>query len=471
MVISKSRTSVFQNQGFEELSYDEILDMGNINGFKKIVNHAIPLIPRIIYNEYSPEIAYFYPKYDDLLYTICMEQIVKYNDETFKRRFFYSPSMTLIATLMRLNENQIRRILGEEDPIPKEEKDKIEEMIQIIKRNPSYIQKKRFSNILNKIYVSKIKYEGNAYNYEIKSKYNTNELYSGFFKQLITFENNKIDIPPFMQGSCSCKFHQVSNVKYEFHHITICCSHMELARLALQYPNYSHDTSITFKNQKIIIKNILNPFTPLDFPLLHSVKLRSILRSGLYNFLISQDFIKDNFDDRNDYHRRNGFTWFRCELDLFLLSFEEIYNEEFLKLFKTSINEELSFIKTAQKFGNYEYDEMIFVNADHVFNPKYNLLEHRINGKFKKVFHYAVQKSTKLRGFLTDEQFDHDKNGNHVIIDFSLDENDFEIYHVVIERKPIIDFDIPFSVSILNKNLLCYHSDYKMKKLNYNKRI
>ena len=471
MVISKKK-ALFQNLGFEELSYNEIIQMSGLKPTKTIVCHANSLIPRKIPSEYIPSILYFAPNYDGLLYTICLEQKMRYLGRTFSRKYFYSPSMTLFATLMRSNEKEIRKILGCIDILNKEERDKIDLIIDYLKMgktnlNYSHIKRKRLNNILIPIKVKKIYYNGRAFNTLVPSKHDPSIYYEGFFKQLIKFNGKELKIYPFSQARCDCGYHKASFLKYEYTHILARCSHMELIRQTLENPSLGDNVIIedSFRNRfRNNISEIFSPFSPLDYPYEKGTpKLRKIIRNGIYNFIVPQKYIQTFYDDKNNRHKNNGFTWFRCELDSFLLSFNECYNVEFLKIWNSNVDEIESRKRTCQFFGDYIIDKLVNVNVTHYFNKHKNKIEHRIDDEWFKVYHYAESKIDGTYAQLHSDQITHDRQGNH-ILSYDIRNLDLKIKHTVKIRKELINFTTPFQVGKLKNDLLVYITPYKMRK-------
>lgn len=472
------KQATFSNNGYEELEYKEIMRMANLP-YNPIAEHnSKRFIPRIIRNQYIEEINYFSPVYDNLLFCLCIEQPFQIRKKEYYRRFFFSPSMKLFATLSRENKNNIKKILGQDDNLNSIEQNKLDDIIKhlenanklqksILEGNKddslskySYLIRKRVSNLFRESKSLKVFYNGNAVSSIIKSKFDDSE-YKCLLKQPIQFQNNRIDIHPAIQSHCDCGFHEFSTIKYEFFNILCFCSHLELLRQSLEFPELCEDIIIKINKKDIErITNSFNPFKPLDFPQNETNKIRTIIRNGLYNYIVPQEFIRNYYDDSNDYHRRNGFTWFRSELDAYLLSFNEIFDNRLLNIMNEDYN--LSIEKTCQFFNDYKDDEKIIIsNIEHRYNPDSNKVEHLVEGKWRFIEHGIMDENSEIRPV----EFYHNKKCDHILLgsNTQIFENSHEILHFMTTKKPIIDFRSPIKVS-KNQDLRLYFSPYKNRK-------
>jgi hypothetical protein len=270
-----------------------------------------------------------------------------------------------------------------------------------------------------------------------------------------------------LQALCTCGFNQASFLKYEFEEIGTACSHTELLRQTLVNPALGKNVRLKNKygtSQITSIKNLFNPFN-FDYPENESKELRNILRNGLFNFIVPQDFIKENFDDSKNYHKNNGFTWFRCELDAYLLGFKEVFNKEIYDLWMNNLNEAESIEYTCNFFGDYiKTGETIENYAEHKFNEDTKKLNHFVNGKWMNIKHLGINAETKVEGLLQEYQFTHDEKNNytHKITD-NTTSNNISIIHVIEEEEPLIDFNTPFNVGVLSNGVKIYIKPYQMR--------
>jgi len=474
-----NKQAILQNNGHEELSINDILLLGGLNPTNKLVEHnSQKYVPRKMPNYFIPQINHYSRAKDGLLTCLVIENNNK--------KYFYSPSMTLFATIQRKDAQGIREILGQNDNLNQFEQTKINQIIKYIRAGNSlselrkitknktgiinkygHIEKKRLENILETRLLEDVLFNGHAYNGKIPSK-ESQEFYNVSQKQLIKYNNGKIIVPDSLQASCTCGFGQASFLKYEFEEIVSKCSHVELLRQTLSNPSLGKRVRLQNKYGKSKINNIENifsPFSPLDYPEKNSEEVRAIIRNGLYNFIVPQEYIRNNFDDSHNYHKSNGFTFFRCELDAFLLSFEEIFNPEFFAQWKNNINQEASELYTSQFFGDYQKTgEFIEVNAEHVFDETTKRLNHFVNGNWKKVEHLGIDKTNNIEGLLQPNQIIHDNKNNyeHKIKDKSIT-NNLEITHVIEEQTPFIDFRNPFQVGVFDNGVKAYLRPYQMR--------
>lgn len=474
--MARSRQSRLMNNRHEELSIGQIYEMSGLTPTNMLVMHNYkPLIPRKMYNYFIPEINNNSRSKDSSLNCLVIE--------SNNKKYFYSPSMALMATMERKNEAEIREMLGENDNIPQNEKNKINQIIYYIKKgkslenarnNPntprgyigkySHIEKKRIENILEKRCLEDVLFNGHAFRGLIPSK-KTNEFYQVSQKQWLTFKNGEIIVPESLQSSCNCGFSQASFLKYEFEIIASACSHAELLRQTLETPSLGINVRLKNKygNARIEkIHDLFNPFN-LDYPENESLELRTIIRQGIYNYVIPQTYIEENFNDSNNYHKNYGFTWYRVELDSFLLSFKEIFNEEFYDLWMNNINENESTEYTCKYFGDFRSTgEFIPVDAIHDLDEDTKILKHKINGKWMNVKHRGRLNGSE--GPIENYQFTHDRinNHEHKITDHSVPRN-IEIIHTLEEMEPFIDFEMPFKVGVLDNGVKIYIRPYQMR--------
>ncbi len=472
----------------EELKYYELFEMAKLAPNQKIVEYNGDFAPRIIPPNYIPEINYFSRQNDNLLYSLCLEQELASAKKNYSKKYFYSPSATLIATLMRCNEGEIREALGEKDSLRTIDNNMLEEIVTHLKlaslvdffrenkekdnnkanlKKYSYLQRKGLDNLIAPLNEVSIYYSGHAFNGKISSKSKHNIFYEVDGKQFISFDGNELEIPPFFQLRCGCGLSAASNLKYEFDEIVLMADiHTELARQALSYPELFSGRKEFYESPKgeslDKIENIFSPFKPLDNPSIFDKNLRKIIRRGLYNFIVSQDYIMERYDDPNHYHKNNGFTWFRCELDAYLLSFKQVYDKDFLKLWESNIDENLSEKKTCEFFGDY-----IKIGAErndsitHFINKNKKTLEHRVNGKMQVVDHYAKRLSDNTIRPLAKYQLMHNASMNHELKGLNPDE--YEVFHAQNIYEPIINFTTPFKAASID-NVNIYIAPYKMKK-------
>ncbi len=470
----------------EELKYNELFEMAKLAPNFKIVEYNGAFVPRIVPSNYIPEINYFSRQNDNLFYSLCLEQELNSSKRSFSKKYFYSPSATLIATLMRCDESGIRELLGENDNLGTTDANMLGETVNCLKlasiidyfrenkekgnnaenlKNYSYLQRKGLDNLITPLNEVSIYYSGHAFNGKISSK-SEHKIYDIEGKQFISFDGNELEIPPF-QLRCGCGLSAASNLKYEFDEIVLMADiHTELARQALSYPELFSGRKEFYESPKgeslDKIENIFSPFKPLDNPILSNKNLRKIIRRGLYNFIVSQEYIRENYDDPNYYHKNNGFTWFRCELDAYLLSFRQVYDNNFLKLWESNFDEELSEKKTCEFFGDYIKRGSIRNDSiTHSINKNKKTIEHRVNGKIQVVDHYAKKLSNNRVGPLAKDQLTHDSSMNHILN--GLDPNDYEVFHAENIYEPIINFSAPFKAASID-NVNIYINPYKMKK-------
>jgi hypothetical protein len=458
---------VFQNDGYEELSIEDIFSMSDLNPTNIIVNHTKRLIPRKIPCEYIPKINYFAPRYDNLLYCIVLDQEIWFSGENFSRKYFFSPSMTLIATLMRKNRQEILEMIGINSAIDLNKINLINNFIG--NKSEKHIRRKRFQNITEVIRPKKVYYNGLSYNYEIPSKNDLSKIYKGQFKRYISFFDNDLMIYPYEQKRCDCGFNQASYLKYEHFEVLGMCSHIQLMKQSLSDPSIADNIVLEIKtrNRRLgRIPGIFNPFSPLDYPERGTPLLRKIIREALYNFLVPQEYIKEYFSDSKEYHKKNGHSWFRCELDFFLLSFNEVYDWNFLQFWINNYDNLFSIDYTCRYFGDFVDQRIERVNAEHKYNPLRDSLEHLVNGNWKKVYHYGRDINDRSRfGVLMDYQFTHDLEFNHVITDKTI-EVDLEVIHMQKVKIPKINHSVPFRVSkVPKRDIWIYIKPYKMRKM------
>ncbi|MFA5333930.1 MAG: hypothetical protein WC376_05555 [Candidatus Nanoarchaeia archaeon] len=476
----------------EELKYDELFKMANIIPNMKIVEYNGIFVPRIIPSTFIPSINYFSRKNDNLFYCLCLDQELVSARKHYSKKYFYSPSSTLIATLMRSNEEEIRELLGDNDSLNPAQSELIEDItvslnfasiIGDLRKNKSkennaelfskykHLEEKGLSQLILPLNDVDAYYSGHAFNAKVKSKSKANTFYKVEGKQFISFDGKELELPPFFQLRCGCGLSEASNLKYEFDEIVLIADvHTELARQKMSYPDLFTGRKEFYDSpggeQLEKIDNIFNPFKPIDNPKIYEgnygKNLRKILRNGLHNFIVSQQYLKELYDDPNDYHKTNGFTWFRCELDAFLLSFKQIYDRDFLNLWKKNYNPDLSERKTCEFFGDYIKTKAVRNDSiTHSLNKNKKTLEHKNNGQAEVVEHYAKRLSDNVTGQLTNDQMIHDSAFNHVLK--GLNPKDYEIFHVAPVYEPRINFKTPFKAAKID-NLSIYINPYKMKK-------
>jgi hypothetical protein len=474
----KNKQSKLMNQGQEELSIDQIYEMSGLIPTNIIVNHNAKMyLPRKMYNYFIPQINHYSRKKDSLLTCLVVE--------SNNKKYFHSPSMTLMATLQRKNADEIREMLGQNDDLDSVEKSKIHLIIKYIRAGNSlsdlrkitnkktgiitkygHIETKRLDNILEKKILEDVLYNGKAFRGLIPSK-KTYDFYEVSQKQWLKFKDNIITVPQSLQISCDCGFGQASFLKYEYEIIASACSHVEFLRQTLTNPTLGKNVRLKNKYGSAQMQNISNLFNPfnLDYPENETKELRTIIRNGLFNFIVSQKFIEENFDDSKNYHKKNGFTWFRCELDAFLLSFKEVYNKEVYDLWTNNVNENESFEYTCKFFGDYRpTGNFIPVNAVHEFDEDTKILNHNLNDKWMNVKHLGKDLQSNLEGLIQNDQFIHDENNNynHNITDSSVPRN-LQITHVIEEMEPFLEHNTPFKVGKLNNGVKIYIKPYQMR--------
>jgi hypothetical protein len=473
----------------EELKYGELFHIAGIMPNMGIIERN-DFYPRIIPSQYVPKIHHFSRQNYSLLYCLCLDQKLSFQGKDFSKKYYFSPSATLLATFMREDEEGIKECLGINDSLPLAEKNKINEIIHYLKiaNKLDYLNEKRINGQLNKSQkakLSKVNYlankgvslliedlsdvsvyfSGHAFSAKIKSKSKKEEYYTVTGKQFITFENNDIVIPPFLQTQCTCGLALTPSMKYE-HEETVLFgdTHMELARQALMYPELFSGRREYYNkpngNRIDRLESILSVFSPLDKPQENSDFLRKILRKGFYPYIKSQKFIQENLSDTKKKHKKIGDTFFRNEFDAYLLSFKECFNPELLQLWINSISQEKSIIMTSQFFGNYEESGFsIDKRITQRLNPVKGDVEHLLNNEWIKAHHYVHRNGAFAE--LEDYKIRHTKNLEHTILGKPANET---IYHGFKNYKPVMSQSSQFKVGELNDSLSIYIAPYKLKK-------
>jgi hypothetical protein len=473
-----------------ELKYNELFKVAGMQPDIKIVEYSNSFFPRKIPSQYIPKIRHFSRANDTLFYCVCLDQTLNYQGKEFSKKYFYLPSASLFATLMRLDEEGIREALGGNDNLPVGEKNIISKTINHLKvankidyfkeqekngklsprlidnlKKLKYLQTKGVGQLINPLNEVNSYFSGHAFNSKVCSKTKEGVSYNITGKQFITFENNDIIIPPFLEIKCSCGLSSSSSLKYE-HDETVLfgCVHAEMSRQSLLYPElFKGRTEYYDKpngNRIAKLENILSVFSPLDIPSKGSELLRKIIRKGFYSYIKTQNYIKNNLTDDKKRHKADGYTFFRCELDAFLLSFKESYNPKFLELWNNSIDIEESNAKTSQFFGDYMPAGF---SIDPRITSKKNAVkgdaEHLLNNEWVKAYHYIKKNGSFIE--LNDNSITHDSNLRHMFNGNPLSQ---EVFHGIKNYQAVQNFSEPFKVGKLNDNLRVYISPYKMRK-------
>ncbi|MFA5303890.1 MAG: hypothetical protein WC393_05165 [Candidatus Nanoarchaeia archaeon] len=482
-----TKQSKFVNQGFEEMSLSQLSDLmystSGIAPDNTILKHSkYEYIPRIIFKNYVEDIN----NYSRLKKAEGVCLVI----ESKGLKIFYSPFKVLKANAQLRDEQGIREMLGEKDNLTDKEQDKIESIIyyvekannlENIRQDPnkergeiskySHIERKRLENILESRPLEDVYFNGHAYSAISPSK-KTDEEYKIQQKGFVKFLNGKIIVPDELNINCGCGFGQADAIKFDKEKTQGICAHMELLRQTLINPALGKKVRLKNKygSAKITsINNLFTPFEPLVYPEKATKKVRGIIRNLFFLYTVPNDYIKEYFNDKNGYHKSNGFTLFDSEADAISLLYNDVLTKEFNDLWNKKFNEKASMNYTCNYFRDYKKTgNYIKVNAEHFFDEDTKIFKHLIDDEWKNVSHIGIDTESKLEGPILSCQFRHkigaDSSIFHKITDSSIT-NNLSIEHVIEEMTPIINYTKPFKVAVMDNGIKVYIRQYQLRDI------
>ncbi len=326
-------------------------------------------------------------------------------------------------------------------------------IVSELSKNSSLVKKKGLANILDQYKLKKVEFSGHAITIKGKSKTDGKEYTINMkgplvedIEEILRFEGN-----PSINSSVPIS--SFSQVKYEYDRLYYIDHYIALGMLALS----GHDAAEEIKIKRdtldyYLLKSIpiFIPFKPLVNAANGSFKLKSIIRRGLKKFLFA--------------------GWKRVDLDYYLLGFKEIYSQNVREWMEKYIDNNLSKRMTAKLLGDYKIVGFDEVRAKEVINFK-NEIEHRINGKFIKVYDayklgdnfYVFTKSGVKQ--LNRQLIDGLNKGKEELIEHvTPNRDDVEKTHVKLRWVPCED-NIISPIKVINVNgFLIYPWPYKMRK-------
>lgn len=472
----------------KKLNLEQVLSMSGLKPNYELIKPLSCIKPGLIPSSYVPEINYFTSERDALFYGLYAEK----ERGGVKDLIFYSPSVDLITTLMLRDEQGVKKVLGINDGLVDSEKCLINDIINALKNPNSYVKKKGLGDILSSKRVHSGYYSGHAGNGRVDSK-SFEKTYDDVFKQLVRVEGDELVMPDSLEAVCTCGLNLFSKTKYEFNNLIMHCHHLKA--LFRSFKNADENDSVRLyeepRGQELEnIDNIFSPFSPLENPEHEGKFLRRIIRKGLENFIIThQPFLKN--EEFRETYKSNGYTWNRVELDAYLLSFKEVYDNKLLEWFNSFHNIGESFKKTSLLFGDVSVVDLKESSADHVFNHTKKKWEHGLNNNWYKIEHalknkktgevfirvnedYYVSLNNDLKRYILrvcsevdDNRVEHDKGFNHVCIDKSLTlDKDYEIIHLEkVYNITRTSYSQPFKVAELPSSVLLYPGPYQFRKI------